>query len=185
MLIALQNYHHFLTVVPSRGFIVPQETYVSESPSYAQCATIFFDEGGLPGVSLARALPSGFYRGGHCTLSNAAERPHISATGLRTILRILVRCYSTLSSCSDFVLAFTVARLSCMVSSHYCEGAESRLRRHTHHQSKARPRHSQSCLEFLFCSFEDLLLVQLLHVSTGSWQPVLIWKPSGAYPASR
>ncbi|KAI0337943.1 hypothetical protein BDW22DRAFT_1348811 [Trametopsis cervina] len=159
--------HTFMTVPEGPGIIVPQMVYRAQT-SYSPLESIQFCVGGTLGIPLADALnlPSIFG-----TLDGAKDEITLSATARKTALRIFWPGYDVWS---DNIHLFdhnynadpiTRAKLAHEVA--------KKLRTCLQELSTVPSRDPRPDWHATRYSIDQLILLELRHVSAGSWQPVL------------
>ncbi|KAI0347633.1 hypothetical protein BDW22DRAFT_4665 [Trametopsis cervina] len=172
--LAIVDCHTFMSIPEgnSVGIIVPQTVYTPPKP-YAPLDTIQFRVGGTLGFPLSDALdiaPGGQPR---TILDDAADRPRLSSTtpykiSLRIIwpgydmwdgdVRIVTGNIPHATPITRAKLAHNVAKRVKMC----LEGLST--------EASEDPRPDWNVKRY---SIEQLVLLELRHVSVGSWQPVL------------
>ncbi|EKM52713.1 uncharacterized protein PHACADRAFT_31187 [Phanerochaete carnosa HHB-10118-sp] len=145
------------------GIVVPQPVYTAPG-QFTQLHTIRFYEGGRPGMRLSNALNRVFQN-----LARGNDVPQLSEQAKKITIRINWPGYQ---SWSQVVHAFD----------HSYETRPITIAKLAHEIAK-NVRLLKSDMRGVACSsadwsldqinVEELVLVELRHVSTGSWQPVL------------
>ncbi|KAI0696175.1 hypothetical protein BC835DRAFT_886736 [Cytidiella melzeri] len=150
---------------------VPQPLYRLSRP-FSRFSPITFEENGCPGVRLGHALRNELHG-----LRYSEINPLLANTATKITLRINWPGY--LPWC-DVIHVYnfayksrpiTLARLAHLVARKIklcleCLSTEAN-----------RARATNPCWLVHNIKFEDLMLVQLLHVAKGSWQPVIVYSP--------
>ncbi|KAI0092313.1 hypothetical protein BDY19DRAFT_929405 [Irpex rosettiformis] len=163
------TYHVFTNcrVNHSRGILVPQIVYNPATPPFPKLPDITFAQGQHCGVSLLSAL------GCHqAILADGETRPVMTTTSTKIKIRILWPGYQEFSKdinvrehtragdpIPKWKLAFCVAQV---VQAFYTGAVLSG---------------NPEDWSIHRIPFGSLRLLELRHVSTGSWQPVLIYEP--------
>ncbi|KAI0339077.1 hypothetical protein BDW22DRAFT_1361994 [Trametopsis cervina] len=155
---------------PLGGTIVPQRLYTASSP-YHRRESIRFNHGGRMGVGLQDAL-----RQRAEDMPDADERPETTTSSSKITLRINWQGYADFScninarehsqrgeSILKRKLAFCVAQV---VYQFYQRATPSQGDQDVHYAG----------WELANIPFERLRLLELRHVSPGSWQPVLLFQ---------
>ncbi|KAI0339072.1 hypothetical protein BDW22DRAFT_637582 [Trametopsis cervina] len=148
------------------GIIVPQQVHIAQT-HYVVRQSIAFYTRGSPGVRLQDALT------GHLqTLDFPNSKPQVSES-TRTTLRIIWPGYEPWTHGSITVRhhntgspAFTMGELAHAVAAHI----------HRFYEEMANIQGSEPQWALRNIAFERLYLVELRHVSAGSWQPVICWR---------
>ncbi|KAI0692321.1 hypothetical protein BC835DRAFT_1416616 [Cytidiella melzeri] len=159
--------HDDLGYAASCGFIVPQQVY--EAPTvYEPLPPIRFYAHGTPGVRLVDAM-----QGSLPYLDNRNFAPAVSRRSGRTALRILWPGYNDWQYTSISIqhhtaqaTGYTMEELAYTMAKHI---------QHFYHDMA-----SEICRDRSWSirniPFEKLYLLELRHVHTGSWQPVLYYR---------
>ncbi|GJE88860.1 hypothetical protein PsYK624_049470 [Phanerochaete sordida] len=152
------------------GVVVPQQVYKPPAgqPEYKRLHRISFTHNGLPGIRLADAL-----RLPIPNLHRAQSKPMLSETGTRVALRIMWPGYAPWSH-----------QNAIDIFDHTLQANPATLERIAHRiatlfrgfcEEKSRERSREPSWQLRHDSFDKLYLVELRHVSKGSWQPVICW----------
>ncbi|GJE92940.1 hypothetical protein PsYK624_090990 [Phanerochaete sordida] len=145
------------------GIVVPQPVYTAPG-QFAQLPTIRFTEGGRPGVRLSNALNKVFQN-----LAKSNEVPKLSEQAKKITIRINWPGYQPWSYVVHaFDHSYEVRPITLAKLAHEVAKTVRLLKNDMATSGTVSPDWSLNNV-----NIEELVLLELRHVSTGSWQPVL------------
>ncbi|KAI0347631.1 hypothetical protein BDW22DRAFT_1423921 [Trametopsis cervina] len=166
--------HTFMSIPEgnSVGIIVPQTVYTTPK-AYAPLDTIQFRVGGTLGFPLSDALdiaPGGQPR---TILDDAADRPRLSSTTpSRISLRIIWPGYDMWVGTFE-IYGYEQWHTEPITRAKLAHNVANKVRQCLYEMSTKTSKDPRPDWHSTRYSFEQLVLLELRHVSAGSWQPVL------------
>ncbi|KAJ3548012.1 hypothetical protein NM688_g5346 [Phlebia brevispora] len=165
---AQPTFHTFLDYqgVPLSGILVPQQVYPAPVAFQPNPAIRFFNRDGTLGIPLVEAFGQQFG-----SLIQGDSIPNVTNTSVRVAMRILWPGYEPWSDNvhvydhSAATHPFTLAKLA--------HATAKAVKKFLDNMGSVPSREPRADWNVSAVPFASLRLVELRHVSTGSWQPVL------------